>query len=193
MGDYYKYSILTIAVDAASGDHGGFLTTPRHRKAMPKPVGLRIPGEDSHQLYVELRDSKGSPTDWDTPLGRRAWALQEDLVSPRSLHYTSDQIIWQCQFDVYCENDIHPRGRKGDIKHFFLKQHKEEHFIESPAPSQVYPRKLNFPGPTARWYSTLSYYVRQSLTIKDDRLPAIAGIARETQALNHLPTKPASG
>jgi hypothetical protein len=102
MGDYYKYSILTIAVDIASGDHEGFLTTPRQHE---KPVKIRVPGETSHKVFVVEKDPT-TVLKWDTPLGRRAWALQEDLMSPRTLHYTLDQLVWQCQRQTYCESDV---------------------------------------------------------------------------------------
>lgn len=46
-----------------------------------------IPGCESHQL----RDRKADP------LRTRGWALQEWLLSPRILHFTTNEILWECR------------------------------------------------------------------------------------------------
>ena len=34
----------------------------------------------------------------ELPLGRRAWTLQERLLSPRILHFAPNEIIWECKY-----------------------------------------------------------------------------------------------
>lgn len=84
-----------------------------------------------------------------------------------------NQMVWRCQRQIHCESDVNPRDGFNDLKRFFLKPPHGRHTVE----------------PTSRWYDIVSSYVRQSLTFEDDRLPAISGIARETQALNSFTYK----
>jgi hypothetical protein len=37
------------------------------------------------------------------PLNKRAWTLQERLLSPRTLQYDSQEMYWECQYCVLCE------------------------------------------------------------------------------------------
>ena len=39
----------------------------------------------------------------DQPLNRRCWVLQERILSPRVLHFGSEQLFWECQQFVACE------------------------------------------------------------------------------------------
>ena len=34
------------------------------------------------------------------PLARRKWALQERLLSQRSIHLTISELVWECQMDT---------------------------------------------------------------------------------------------
>ena len=38
------------------------------------------------------------------PLNQRAWVLQERVLSPRILHFASNQIFWECQSHSGCES-----------------------------------------------------------------------------------------
>jgi hypothetical protein len=39
-------------------------------------------------------------TMWDrienNPLNKRGWVMQESILAPRILHFSSDQVLWQC-------------------------------------------------------------------------------------------------
>ena len=37
------------------------------------------------------------------PLLRRAWVLQERLLSPRIMHFCSDELVWECREGMDCE------------------------------------------------------------------------------------------
>jgi len=40
----------------------------------------------------------------DTPLSSRAWALQERLLAPRTLHFSRAQMLWECNRGIVCES-----------------------------------------------------------------------------------------
>lgn len=112
MGRYYKHATVAIAADVARGDHEGFLTRPRQLRAPSIFIPSKTQSTDTTTNIggVYIHDS------WkcqqfrarDTPLMERAWTLQEDLLSPRTVHYTPEQLLWECQCRKYCESDMNP-------------------------------------------------------------------------------------
>jgi hypothetical protein len=183
MFEYYRHSVLTIAVDSSSGDHEGFLLAPRsHLKRRSVPFGIHVPGEGIHQIYLDSYKPINRLQSGTTHLTSRAWTLQEDLLSPRSLHYTSDQLVWQCYTQTYCESDINPIESPDNLKRLFLAPTKSSQDLEPSDDDESI-------EPTLSWYSIVSDFAVRSLTFEEDRLPAISGIAREIQAINHFTYK----
>jgi hypothetical protein len=43
-----------------------------------------------------------------TELSKRAWILQEHLLSPRTLHFSKAQVFWECREANACES--YPEG-----------------------------------------------------------------------------------
>ncbi|OCL07999.1 hypothetical protein AOQ84DRAFT_294015, partial [Glonium stellatum] len=48
------------------------------------------------------------------PIGRRGWIYQERLLSPRILHYTSEQLFWECRREYLAEDELVTWMRSGD-------------------------------------------------------------------------------
>lgn len=181
MANYYKNSILTLAADSASGDHEGFLETPHyHLGVISKQVGIRVAGDEHHLVYVTRREKS-----WEdvSELSKRAWTLQEDLLSPRTLRYTAVQLVWQCQARTYCESNVRGTKESRDIKRYLLNAQNLDHKVLA---TELRPEEFE---PTYRWYNIIADYTQRSLTYHDDRLPAISGIAREISHLNFMTYK----
>jgi hypothetical protein len=53
-----------------------------------------------------------SPEEQRSHLAQRAWTLQEDWLSLRSMQFYSDQMVWECQMDTLWASDIAPQWRK---------------------------------------------------------------------------------
>lgn len=183
MQDYYSKAILTVASDLATGDHESFLDNPR-----PQDTSIRVPFNSKASIVSPIhvyitRDVKTPGTDADaTPLSDRGWTLQEDILSPRSLHYTTTQLIFECQQSRFVETDATPQGyndvdQMRSIKRFFLR----------PESGLNDPLLLKFPSyepyyqPINRWYRLFENYCARILTFESDRLAAIAGLAKEIQ------------
>ncbi|KAI0203400.1 heterokaryon incompatibility protein-domain-containing protein [Astrocystis sublimbata] len=86
----------------------------------------------------------------DYPLAGRGWVYQERVLSKRILHFTSQEVIWECLGKPQCECgwlDYRDLCHQSDI--------------------------LDLP-----WIEIVTQYSRMHLTEKTDRLPAIAGIAK---------------
>jgi hypothetical protein len=92
-----------------------------------------------------------------TPLVDRGWVYQERLLSPRIIHFGNTQLVWECTELMACETftmgpiDKSPNGAIPFSSHG----------------SSSY-----------EWFTTVEAYSKTSLTNLQDKLPAIAGIAK---------------
>lgn len=88
------------------------------------------------------------------PLLARGWVFQERLLSNRVVHFTQDEIFWECREKTWCE------CRSEELE--WLAQRKET------------PRLLG----SESWENIVRQYKETELTFTKDRLPALAGIAK---------------
>jgi len=108
MADVYANARLTIAADSADGVEKGFLDM--HAFATPykelffqrRPIHIRKRIFPEEHVRAPERTCPSSIT-WNEPLNSRAWALAEVIFSNRCLHYTSLEMVWECNEVRYCE------------------------------------------------------------------------------------------
>lgn len=86
------------------------------------------------------------------PLARRAWTIQERLLSTRTLHFSRSELVWEC--------------KTGDAREEF---------------PQIIERKRENTSLASTWDRIVEQYTRASLTNTSDKLIAIGGIARAAQ------------
>ncbi|MCJ1395666.1 hypothetical protein MMC18_008552 [Xylographa bjoerkii] len=168
MGQYYGNALVTISVTCSPSTTVGFL----HSKPSPfDPLHLSYlhpPHSPSHlalcrSIYsyrpsVPTHRSLASlwgPNVEQCPLGTRAWALQERLLSPRKLHFGTDHLFWECR-----------RSRLAQGGDAYL------YAVGKPAIT------LHTALTTADWYEFVSHYSTRRLTNPGDRLIAISGLAK---------------
>lgn len=162
MSHYYQNSWLTIAA-TISGDSN---------------QGLYSFLNDFHSA-TELRESRfirlslehPFPTQkWDIkkfPLLSRGWVYQERLLSPRVVHFTQDELIFECREGFYCGCGIYKSpGHNQVTPKFSYNQMLLEGGSENPE----------------RWHEIVSQYSHLSLTLVQDKLPAISGIAKQFES-----------
>ena len=121
---------------------------------VPDPLGDICKGTlyDCAPLFMHKRCVS------ESPLGKRAWVLQERILSRRSLHFSS-QLFWECKETTACET--FPgwlpgmfRWKDGDIE----AENNLEH-----------------------WFAIVWLYTRCKLTFTNDKFIAISGIAESLQ------------
>jgi hypothetical protein len=179
MGLVYGNSVLTIfAADAADSTEGCF----RDRLGLlfwPCPIVLF-----GQQCYVSRyptdREEKGgdagdiNPTP-RLPLNERAWVLQEQILSRRSLIFTHDRLVWRCA--TMSTNEKYPFGMP-HAPDTASDNHRLLHCLvnqieQSSSDVDVY----------TCWYRMVQTFTARNITYQDDRLPAIAGIANKFAAI----------
>lgn len=99
----------------------------------------------------------------DAPLATRGWVTQERFLSQRTLHFTQNEIFWEC--DQRFASETFPRRVPlwGPIseRDFSLRKQPMTH---------------------ALWFNLVQEYSRCKLTFARDRLVAISGLAQIFQA-----------
>ncbi|MCJ1311808.1 hypothetical protein MMC25_005481 [Agyrium rufum] len=179
MQRYYKHAILTINADSAAGDHEGFLSHARQSDRDAFCIPFKANGLGPCQAYIR-KSFRNSLWHEESPLSQRAWTLQEDLLSPRTIHYNAGELNWECQKHRIVESDATPLGTD-DAAFSVL---NKRHFLK-PETAAEDPLVIRYPGfryhfqPLERWYILFEDYCRREITFNSDRLPAIAGLARE--------------
>ncbi|KAK8241362.1 heterokaryon incompatibility protein-domain-containing protein [Phyllosticta capitalensis] len=177
MADIYYNSFLTLAATSSTNSAGGLFSAPDDQyKAHPFKV--KDQNGSSFTIYcrktqphwysrLSLDHIRNSDTISRAPLLQRAWAYQERILSPRMLHFGYQELLWECREAASCECNLH--GSLDDDC----------------------PRFDPFPGTDydplecldLRWNHSLRQYMRLDLTKASDRLPAMAGIAKQMQNL----------
>ena len=168
---YYQSSSLTIALDDTAGDEQGFLdvfrTSDDDAVQVPVIIPLANDAEIDSPPMLEHVSIRGFPLNFASGscfLATRGWTLQEDILSPRTIHYRSSHLAWECQSHRKYELYEGTRDFAGDQ---FASP--KQHFLRSPQNLVV----------RGSWYKILEAYMRRHLTMPQDKLPALAGLARK--------------
>ncbi|PVH92459.1 HET-domain-containing protein, partial [Periconia macrospinosa] len=107
MNVVYLNAVVTIAASSSNDAHGGCFLNLQH----PPSLRLRLPisntGSNVGQRVLKgtLRSTYASPfTVSDSPINKRGWVFQEMVLSSRVLHFTEEQVYWQCREVVESED-----------------------------------------------------------------------------------------
>lgn len=213
MCNIYKYSYCNISATYAVDDTVGCFYT-RRPEVIHQLTPLRVKfidntesdlstSADSGLVIPSLRDSalalKGMYDlsgigyySWEGDVAsgavnQRAWVLQERILSPRVLHYTSTQIYWECT--ELQASELFPYGLP---EH----RHSEKTGFKTLSPFNIPIQDYNRQsGQASRlhtlvvgaasiiWKEAVSQYSCSKLSYNSDKLFAISAIAREIQRL----------
>ena len=166
MKDVYKHAFFTIAAAGAATSEDGlyFDRDVDLAKAVTVPISWK--GIQS-SIYTICHRELSEKNISDAPLNQRAWAVQERLLSWRSLHFGREQIAWECQTLHACETfpEIQPSkcGNSRDVDLHFRLRYDVVDFVKM------------------TWPLIAEAYAKCHLTKETDKCMAISGIAEEVQ------------
>ncbi|CAI0643638.1 unnamed protein product [Colletotrichum noveboracense] len=172
MGDVYRYGEFNIAATGYDNGESGLFG---RRDAIPSnhfPVYLNSKFVNwSHVeynfngFYISANEFGLHKFIVNSPLNSRGWVAQERTLSPATVHYTPKEVWWECS-DITA-NETMPSGlenwnKEGDWSTGHLRS------LEGVEKEEIH----NF------WRRFILFFANTKLTFDEDRLPAVAGIAR---------------
>ena len=185
MGGIYAGSYCNIAATSALNGRGGLYRDRYLASASRFTIGisrpLTEPGTDNidgtsnevlripEGLYEAVNEELWENLVSKSPLGGRAWFTQERLLAPRVLHFSWQQILWECQDLRACES--HPEGL-----------HKKAQGLADIKKYSPFSDKLVQPESCSvtlleTWMNVIELYSGGRLTRSTDKAAAIAGVA----------------
>jgi hypothetical protein len=173
MHKIYGHAIIVIAADAASDSNGGCFIRrsgtsvfkSNALKGATEPPTVLVQRRVSHNL----RFYPPSILDGDRwPLSMRAWALQERLLATRIIHFTADEIMWECSEGIFCECKLMDTVPQRSLRRSYA--------------SAVSAQTAD--NGAASWCEVVQIYTSKLLTRDTDRLPAILGLAKRFEDHN---------
>ncbi|MCJ1243731.1 hypothetical protein MMC30_000928 [Trapelia coarctata] len=204
MSEVYGNAICNIAATSSPDSDTGLFAERLCSESLPYDVfSVKREGQEQWLSVVDTRLWLSNT--FETPLNRRAWVLQERLLSPRIIHCGRNQLLWECSEKEACETFPHGLPAYLTSPYFDFKSLEILHgpsearsrpalqettTIEDPitnskdaahtlteAPPNHPPRP-----PTLKAYrlstAILKSYTRCSLTRPQDKLIALSGLAQ---------------
>jgi len=184
MSMIYANTYLNISATSAEDCHQGcyrsrdplkvaWFPVPRERSDSDEPAWLKIVDPEIWTKNVD-----------NAPLNQRGWVLQERLLSPRVLHFSADQVFWECRENYACES--FPKTIPTIFRHGWV---SEDVYIRDLVPGKLssWYRDKEEAMKDKLWSRVIEAYSKTNLTYPTDKLIALSGIAREAQQLFKSP------
>lgn len=178
MNQVYMHSYLNISSLAASDSNSSFFAERNPDSTQETHVETRLKECQLGETWLKYHVSD---VKWmernieDTPLNRRAWVLQERLISPRVLHFGREQLVWECIETERAESC--PEG----LPRLYTKWGFKSTLYDYNPWKEIGPHS----GPALQkepyhsWNRVVQVYSKCSMTKSEDKLIAIAGIAKQ--------------
>lgn len=191
MANTFGLAALTISATAASDSQSGIFN---ERRVYHSP---RLGRNKDRYLRLHLLR-----WNWDierSPLAQSGWAAQERMLSPRVLHFTRRQIVWECASEWYYEaSGITDKNYgSGQVDQSYRKAvfqpvvnaelmvqltetgrlGSNRHPFDLDRNPSIRPGLNRFANPLKPWLQNVAEYSGRSLPVPSDKLPAVAGIA----------------
>ena len=165
----YLHSTITLVASVAQDGDVGFL----HKRRALEAEFVRLPyieetGTRAGDYFISPRLETWENLSDRCVLSTRGWILQESILSPRKLLFGKDQMHWECQEHAWDETDtlfVHNpfnNSRPMDLPKLLTDM------------TQSYKSIFNQYN---SWSLLVSKYSRRHLTFKEDKFPAIQGLA----------------
>ena len=168
MGAIYEGCLLVIAATASFDGSGGCyrdvainVSTPFEcSRSFPTGEVITVASRRAVRHPHVRKDSSGRWTS-GAPLVDRAWCYQEFQLGPRVLHFTSEELVWECSAAVVCQCGVGV-GTALERKSPITRSHNAR------SDTVLF----------SQWRQAVTDYSARSLTYESDRLIALAGVAK---------------
>lgn len=171
MRHIYSNSHFTIAAHKPKSCKSGFLGMQRYSEPSWSRYFHTNLGQRGNSKARMVATPKATPDnatyfeDERSALEERGWTLQESILPTRILHFTGNEMAWECNKTLLCECGHMEHGRS------------RFRFLKSDFKSRGQWLKDNH-GLTDGWRTIVMQYSTRKLTNQDDKLVAISGLAQ---------------
>jgi hypothetical protein len=173
MCSVYENAYLTVSADCSPAVQHGIFSEQSYATppCMLSYKGVQVNVRQSLQRKHTLRDPFDN-IDFDNldapiPLYRRAWCLQETVLSTRTLHFTGKELMWECNEAYHCEC-------------------QSQKTVEPEMCNRTFRRPEIFGHATKakffdKWQALLENYTARKLRVESDKFTAMSGLAKKMQ------------
>jgi hypothetical protein len=181
MDQIYSGGLLNITASASTDVEGGLFRPRQVLRITPCVSKPRWRGFNNDMLVWYNVENYWRKV-YSSPVSKRAWCLQERLLSSRTVHFTENQLYWECNAFTTSEVDPFPlpKGAGDDLRRMVLLPHLQT--------SRRYTDPKWIPTKTemlnTAWSRLVGAYTQAKLTVKTDKLVAISGLARKADKLH---------
>jgi hypothetical protein len=157
-GLYRSAAVTIVAASAGNANQGCLFPAKVAPHFVEVPITIAATGDLSVVTFANYRGSISNDF-VESPWNKRAWCLQEYVLSPRLLYFFKDRVVWQCQEMLSADDYAELRRDKTD--------------------STVVPRhfSLHHPKDLESWFVLVEEYSGRHLAKSDDKLIAVAALA----------------
>ncbi|KAL5113915.1 hypothetical protein ACEQ8H_008198 [Pleosporales sp. CAS-2024a] len=166
MANIYRNAYITLAATSAENAHGGMYTRnvegTGHRVSATLAT-IRYQDGQTRQIFARRNFAHKIKS---LPLLLRGWVYQERLLSPRMLHFTGEELVWECNRLSTCECGSDDLENTVDR----IQIYDDDYLVVG--------RNHQHPVPMNKWYTIVNEYTALALTKESDVFPALSGIAK---------------
>lgn len=172
MATTYENATLTLASATSSSSQDGLYRSSVPSWSMEGNACLR---RCSDPVFFEHQYTRNPAfLDRVAPLLRRAWVLQERLISRRVLYFTPLELVFECYSGDETESGF--CWINSTVKNMLTE-------LKSPDPDNNRSPNPDFFASIKMWRGLVEDFTHLQLTRNEDTLPAMAGLAKKTMEL----------
>ena len=179
MCEIYGNATLTISASDSQNCRDGFLVlrTPMQREGVVLPCPDKA-GNMGH-LHFCAPGTRFEEMVGRGPVARRAWCLQERQISRQVLHICRGEVFFECARGMRYESERSP-GSEYDPNDLWNRFHVSHEVV---GPYEHHRKPSADVYNVLSWYGIVEDYSRRDLAFTEDKLAAIAGLARRAQLI----------
>jgi len=183
MGNVYSNATCTIAALGAANSNGGCFVT---RNPLAFAPCLLRDGDGRDCVWAENQRVRrpGSEGGLRPPLHRRAWVVQERALAPRTLHFGSEMVFWECVEGTASEEN--PGMEKTAYEHSGELSDNPSMASRMGLKTALHTmEELCRSGDWAEWecfwWKMVKEYTASKLTFDNDKWTAFSGLAKAVE------------
>lgn len=185
MGSIYKHCVFMISADLCRASRESIFADRVDLKYVQQGCCSSNTGLRGTIATYPLEVRQKFEDRSTLPLRARAWTLQEDILSPRTLKWTREQLVWNCRSTKRSE-EAPMEARTDYTSHraepnFKILCSSEEALCTAQQDKSDLLSGFSFSDPLILWYQIVLEFCHRKITFKTDTFPAISGIAKEVQ------------